>query len=218
MVTGKKRIIFVTGTDTGVGKTLFTGLFLRHLRAKGIDAVALKPFCSGSRDDVEFLQSLQPGALPDEIVNPIYIDDPVAPYVALRKKNSSAASVVNLIRGLNHEVILVEGSGGVLVPLFKNFLVVDLIEALKAEVILVSRNRLGTINHTLLSNQALKKLKPRIVLMDQSEPDDSSKTNLQILRDFLPKTPIHAFPFLRANVLRKNPQAEKVFQKVFAFK
>ncbi len=80
-----RKIIFVTGTDTGVGKTLLTGLLLCHLRRRGVNALAMKPFCSGGRNDIELIQALQNHALPDEEVNPFYFPEPLAPLVAARK-------------------------------------------------------------------------------------------------------------------------------------
>src|SRR5262245_14497872 len=82
---GRSRILFVTGTDTGVGKTLMTALLLAHLRAHGHNAIALKPFCSGTRDDAELLHSLQVGDLSLNEINPFYFDEPIAPIVAARK-------------------------------------------------------------------------------------------------------------------------------------
>src|SRR6476469_2720446 len=79
------KIVFITGTDTGVGKTLLTGLLLCHLRARGARALALKPFCSGSRGDAQLLHDLQDGDLTLEEVNPFYFPEPVAPLVSARK-------------------------------------------------------------------------------------------------------------------------------------
>ena len=198
-----------------MGKTLFTGLLLRHLRSNGIDAVALKPFCSGSRDDVEFLQSFQRGILPNDVVNPVYISKPIAPYVELRRKKTKPRSIVETIKALDHEVVLIEGSGGVMVPLMTDYLVLDFLKDLKAQVVLVGRNQLGTLNHTLLSVHALKPLKPAIVLMEPKKADHSSATNLQVLRDFLPGLKIFSFPFLGKKVSNKNRSAEKVFEQVY---
>ncbi len=66
------RTHFITGTGTGAGKTIFTALLLDHLRAQGEIAIAIKPICTGPRDDVQLLQSLQPGALSDDKMNPFY--------------------------------------------------------------------------------------------------------------------------------------------------
>src|SRR5688572_22434697 len=79
------RIIFVTGTDTAVGKTMFAASLVYVLRSQKLKALGMKPFCSGSRDDIVALQSVQPGALTAEEVNPFYFHTPVAPLVVLRQ-------------------------------------------------------------------------------------------------------------------------------------
>src|SRR5258705_11852752 len=79
------KIIFVTGTDTGVGKTLLTGLLLHHLRQSGCHAVAMKPFCSGGTADIEFLDAVQEGELDPAEINPFYFSEPIAPVLAARK-------------------------------------------------------------------------------------------------------------------------------------
>src|SRR2546428_187372 len=66
------EIIFITGTDTNAGKTLLAALLLVHLRKNGYRALAMKPFCTGDRHDVRLLQELQPGEIPDEVMNPYY--------------------------------------------------------------------------------------------------------------------------------------------------
>src|SRR6202453_918846 len=95
-----KKIIFITGTDTGVGKTLLTALLLHHLRQSGCPALAIKPFCSGGRADVRLLQSFQRGELTDAEVNPFYFSAPVAPLVELQqtKRDISLNKVVAHIR------------------------------------------------------------------------------------------------------------------------
>jgi dethiobiotin synthetase len=199
------KIIFVTGTDTGVGKTLLTALLLHHLRQSGCNALAMKPFCSGGLADVELLQSLQPGEISDSEANPFYFSEPVAPWVALRKQRRkiSVENVVEHIRRVQKkcEFLMVEGSGGLLVPLAENFLVLDLIARLKPRVIVAARNRLGTINHTLLTINALQSSGLRhisVVLMDGEKADLSSPTNVQVLQKW-GAVPVFHLPFLGRN-------------------
>src|SRR5690242_16705462 len=117
----RARIIFITGTDTGVGKTLLTGLLVCHLRRIGHRALAIKPFCSGSRSDAEILCSAQDGDLKIEEINPFYFSKPVASLVASAKTRSqiSLQKVLSHIEeiALRCETLLIEGSGGLLVPL-----------------------------------------------------------------------------------------------------
>jgi dethiobiotin synthase len=231
------KIVFITGTDTGVGKTLLTALLLRHLRARGARAVAIKPFCSGGRADAELLHELQDGELTLDEINPFYFPEPVAPLVSARKHHSrriSLQSVVQHIEAISARVgqapklstisvsetknsklrtqncLLIEGSGGLLVPLGEGYTVRDLIAALACDVIVVSRNQLGTINHTLLTAQALTHFTAhsalrtphsvhsalKLVLMNTASRDPSCRSNSAILVELLAPIPLIQLPFL----------------------
>src|SRR4051812_49414340 len=117
------KIVFITGTDTGVGKTVVTALLLRHLRESGVKALAMKPFCSGGRSDAELLAALQEGEVSLDEVNPFYFSKPLAPWVAVKyekgRKQVPLKTVLTKIFELKNrcEVLLIEGSGGLLVPL-----------------------------------------------------------------------------------------------------
>ena len=90
------------------------------------------------------------------------------------------------------DVLVIEGSGGLMVPLGERYTVADLIRALDCEVVIVSRNKLGTINHTLLTVDALRRLRPRklgVVLMEQGTEDASTSTNFGILKELLCRFP-----------------------------
>jgi dethiobiotin synthetase len=197
------QVLFVTGTDTGVGKTVFTGLLLRHLRGSGLRALAMKPFCSGSRADVQLLQSLQPGELAEEEMNPYYFRQPIAPLVAreAQGRRITPGEVIASVRKIRAkcDVLLIEGSGGLLVPLARGFLVADLIDQIDCKVLLVARNRLGTINHTLLTVRALQAIDKEplaIVMMSDYRGDFSAGTNSKVLSKLLKKIPIFPIPFL----------------------
>src|SRR5215467_14312220 len=85
------KIIFITGTDTGVGKTILTGLLVNHLRAEGVHALAMKPFCSGGRGDVRLLRAMQDAELTEGEINPFYFPEPIAPLVSARKHKRTIA-------------------------------------------------------------------------------------------------------------------------------
>ncbi len=199
------KLIFITGTDTGVGKTLLTAMMLKHLRDSGCHALAMKPFCSGGRADVELLQSVQPGELSDDEVNPFYFSQPIAPFVALQKRQEKIRlnEVIKTIRHVEKKCVrlLVEGSGGLLVPLGPKCFVADLIQVLNPKVILVARNQLGTINHTLLTLEALHIRGLRdvsVVLMCGVRNDLSSQTNRKVLSKLIGQ-PVFGLPFLGRN-------------------
>ncbi len=206
---GADNIIFVTGTGTGVGKTLLTGLLLHHLRHSGVHALAIKPFCSGNRADVELLTRLQDDELERDEVNPYFFEEPVAPLVALRERgrNVSCDQVIQAIRrtAARCDVLFVEGVGGVMVPLGEGFLVLDLIRRLRCRVVVVSRNQLGTLNHTLLTlstllRSAIRRIKT--VMMQRRTPDISSRSNVLIMSRLLPRVPIFLLPYLGSGASR----------------
>ena len=168
------RLLFVTGTDTGVGKTLLTALLISHLRRLERPALAIKPFCSGDRADAQLLHDLQRGDLALEEVNPFFFEKPLAPLVASRQEGRLVRleEVIGFIhsiirrfpRGkrknrseLSAPILLIEGAGGLLVPLGPGYFILDLIRELRCEVIVVSANKLGTLNHSLLTIAALGK-------------------------------------------------------------
>ncbi|MEO5803057.1 MAG: dethiobiotin synthase [Verrucomicrobiota bacterium] len=197
------KIIFITGTDTGVGKTFLTALLLRHLRQKKIHALAMKPFCTGSREDVYLLQKLQPGELSDSTMNPFYFRRPVAPFVAaqMQGKKIYLNEVLKKIFKLKDrcDVLLVEGAGGLMVPLGSGFLTRDLIAKLDCQILIVARNSLGTLNHTLLSAEALLMSGCKqfaVVLMNLSSGDTSAGSNKKTLETLLHSTKVLLIPFL----------------------
>jgi len=210
-----KQTIFITGTDTGVGKTLLTAMLIQHLRDSGVRAVGLKPFCSGTRNDAKLLYSLAKNDVSIEEVNPFYFDKPLAPRAAMlgSRQDISCADAIAKIRPLQKrfEITLIEGSGGVLVPLGKHFMVIDLIAKLKPRTVVVARNRLGTINHTLLTVRHLQDAgieEIMIVLVGAERPDISAQTNKRLLEEALGQE-IFLVPFLgkkaeKTGVLKKS--------------
>lgn len=150
---------FITGTDTGVGKTFVTRLILETLRNTGLDAVGYKPVACGDRDDAVILAQAS-GGIEIEAVNPVYLKTAVAPYVAGMLENHEVDPAV-LVAGFHqlaekHGKVLVEGAGGWEVPITANYRISDLAADLKLPVIVVAGNRLGVINHVLLTIQAIQ--------------------------------------------------------------
>lgn len=212
------EIIFITGTDTGVGKTVLTALLLVYLRTKKIHALAMKPFCSGGRRDVRVLQKLQAGELSDSEMNPFYFNEPLAPYIAAKKSGREIESkeIFEKIAGVKSrcDLLLIEGAGGVMVPLGKNFLMKDLIIGLQPKVFLVGRNKLGTINQTMLSVLALKPALSNelaVVLMNGKKRDLSSESNQRAIEELIAPTEVFLLPFMGERLFR--PGAIAAHQK-----
>ncbi|MGA2854514.1 MAG: dethiobiotin synthase, partial [Verrucomicrobiota bacterium] len=186
-----KRTIFITGTDTGVGKTVLTALLVEFLRARGVNAAALKPICSGGRDDARVLHTAMDGALSLDEINPWHFRAPVAPLLAARRerKRVRLAGVLAHVRALQKrfDVLLIEGAGGLLSPLGENFNSGDLIAALGALPLVVAPNRLGAVNHILLTLAALPRgaaATARVVLMSPPKRDAAVATNARLLAGF----------------------------------
>ena len=191
-----------------MGKTVLTALLLRHLRQRGCHALAMKPFCSGGPNDVDLLYELQDGKLSRHEMNPFYFDEPVAPLVAARKhrRRISPRDVLQRIRAVQRqcECLLIEGSGGVMVPLGESFFVADMIAALDCNVVIVAQNKLGVINHALLNSRMLALYgvnRIKIVLVDCKQRDLSARTNAKVLAELLSPMRVIGLPFLgvRAN-------------------
>jgi dethiobiotin synthetase len=187
----KRMTFFITGTDTGVGKTVLTALLTRHLRERGVNAVALKPVCSGDRADARVLHAASDGALTLDEINPWHFRAPVAPLLAARRehKRVTLAGVLAHVRIMQKrfDVLLVEGAGGLLSPLGGNFNSRDLIAALRATPMVVCPNRLGAVNQILLTLAALPQSvsrQARVVLMSPPKPDASTSTNAGLLAEF----------------------------------
>ena len=187
---------FITGTDTGVGKTHLTRLMIESLREEGRDAAGFKPVSCGDRDDGRILAEVS-GNLPLDEVNPLHFASPVAPYVAalLENKSIDPTTLVESYRNFSEGrgTVFVEGAGGWEVPITENYLISDLAKDLGLPVILVAANRLGALNHILLTLAAIKAkgLTCAGIILNQleDEMDTPMITNKGILTS-LTKTPI----------------------------
>ncbi len=166
--TDAARAYFITGTDTGCGKTLVTSALLTHVKAKGHSCLALKPVATGARltpeglrnDDALQLQQLSSVRLPYQDINPYVYAPAVSPHLAAaetRQQIDLSVIVDNFSRLRNRaQFIFVEGVGGWYAPLTTSDTVADLAEHLGLPVILVVGLRLGCLNHALLSYRAIK--------------------------------------------------------------
>lgn len=151
---------FITATDTGVGKTLVTGGLAAALRKRGYDAGVYKPVQSGHlahhpEGDAARLKHLSGVDDRVEEICPYALVEPLAPLLALRRAGKRV-TLDDLDRGYlhlknKHEVLLVEGAGGIAVPYVEDGLVVDAARRFSLPVLIVARPNLGTINHTLLT-------------------------------------------------------------------
>lgn len=151
--------LFVTGTDTGVGKTVVARAIIQVLRAEGVDVGAMKPVETGvGRDgpaDALALAKATDHSEPLELICPLQFELPAAPSVAAADAQAplhleAARSAWQTLKS-RHAFMVVEGAGGLLVPLMDNFDMADLALEMRLALVVVARPALGTINHTLLT-------------------------------------------------------------------
>ncbi|MET0515861.1 MAG: dethiobiotin synthase [Nitrospiraceae bacterium] len=195
------RGIFITGTDTGVGKTVVTAAVARHLAQRGVSVGVMKPVETGVSDgsrewtDAARLRSAAGLDDPLERISPYQFSKPLAPLAAAREAGKSIV-LQDIVRSfdemaMHHVVTLVEGVGGVLVPMAPGWDVRDLIQHLELPVIIVGRSGLGGINHARLTIEALH-LRQRQILalvLNESRPVSSAveweqaRTTQSLLRE-----------------------------------
>ncbi|MDD5457889.1 MAG: dethiobiotin synthase [Phycisphaerae bacterium] len=185
------KAAFITGTDTGVGKTIVCGLLARYLLDLGRNVITQKWIQTGSAGlspDIEEHLSLM-GKKKEDIEK--YLPD-IAPYVfrypasahlaaALEGKSVDAVKIKNSFTTLSKEfdTVIVEGIGGALVPFNNKELVIDIAKELDIPVIIVAKNKLGTVNHTLLTVEALKarNMKIKGIIFNDCENEDKTITD-----------------------------------------
>lgn len=165
---GAAKGLFVAGTDTGVGKTLMACALLHGFAASGLRVVGMKPVAAGARrhkgrwrnGDVESLRAAANVVAPEDLVNPYCFQPAIAPHIAAREADTTirmaliAKCYAELAR--RAEMVVVEGAGGLLVPLGRRLNVADIPARLELPVVLVVGLRLGCLNHALLTVDALQ--------------------------------------------------------------
>ena len=197
----------ITGTDTGVGKTTVACAILALVAERGITTAAMKPVETGvpaedPDSDAARLMRVATARHATEIVRPYRFDAPLAPMAAAEQE-SRRVEIERLDRAFetlcgSAELIVVEGAGGALVPITETLSIADLFRRWSLEVIIVAANRLGVLNHTLLTERALRAAGcsvRAIVLVDQEHGDRSGASNAQVLSR-LTSAPLFAFPWL----------------------
>jgi len=197
-------LLYLTGTNTGVGKTTLSRLLLQRARERNLRVAAMKPFCTGGRDDAEQLHALQIAGLTLDELNPFYFTEPVTPYIAARNENRSItlSETIDSIKKIQSKgcPLLIEGAGGLMSPLGNRFTLIDIINELPGKVVVVAPNILGVLNSALLTHEGFIKNQRatsdlRFVLMFGFTADLASATNASVIREWTGVT-TSEFPFL----------------------
>lgn len=172
----KTKGIFITGTGTEIGKTVIAGCLAATMKHVGKNIGVMKPICSGNNLDAQFLKHAAQVDDPLTLINPIYLKYPLAPSVSARLQGKEI--VLNDIdKALNtlsekYDYLVVEGVGGIAVPIKDDYLVVHLMHHLQMPILIVADAGLGTINHTMLTVSFAREFKLNIVgiILNQHQP------------------------------------------------
>jgi len=161
--------IFVTATDTDIGKTYVCAGLAYALKKLDVDVGIMKPFACGVKQKIGFssndLTILANAAMVDDaedIVNPFFFPIPASPYTAAKNLGVKidVEHVMECFRKLDeiHDIVLVEGIGGIMTPILKDYAIINLIKDLMANTIIVTSSKIGTVNHTVLTCNMCKNM------------------------------------------------------------
>lgn len=217
---------FVTGTDTGVGKTIITAALIKTAHLFGFKACGMKPIETGCKrtenrrqqtpnrqgnnsfipSDGTFLREITGTGESIDLITPVRFENPLAPLPAseIEDKPVDLNKIKTAYKELSnkYDVIIVEGIGGLLVPITRDYFVINLARDFGLPLIVVSRPGLGTINHTMLTvNYAIKEgLDVAGIIINHTRPPErtlAENTNPEIIRRLSPVPIIGIFPYLK---------------------
>ncbi len=217
------RGVFITGTDTGVGKTVIAGAIVRVLKRKGLKVGVMKPVetgCSREGDvlipsDGEFLRYMADLDISINEITPYRFEAPVAPLVAseIEGRYIDPEVIFRAYKRFSREYdfVVVEGIGGLMVPVKEDLFVADLVGYIGIPLLVVSVNRLGTLNHTFLTvESALSRgLDLRGVVINETAQggDISVDSNISVIKRLINVPVVGTFPYIE-NLTRENIERE----------
>ena len=228
------KSLFVTGTDTDVGKTYVTAGLAVSLRKSGVDVGVMKPFAAGLKqktgfksEDVEILANASETNDPENLINPQFFPIPASPYTAWKnlKIKPKVNSILSSFKELKkiHEMILVEGMGGIMTPILKDYFVSDLIKDMKIPSVIVCRTKVGTINHTIMTIKMCEKYRIPLRGIIINDFDSDGYNVKELTRDLKSLTGIPilgSVPFIEdlsdesiSKIFKKNLNLRKLFSE-----
>ena len=211
---------FITGTDTDVGKTFVTAGIASAMKKMGIDVGIMKPFAAGTpqkngykSSDVQILSKAAQVNEPEELLNPYFFPIPASPFTASKNLGIKVdiKIVMNSFKQLSslHDVLLVEGMGGIMTPILEDYFIINLIKNMNLETIIVTSSRIGTINHTIMTNEMCQRygIKIRGLIINNLESNGYPINELKRDLEELTKKPvIGSIPFIKDFNLEKISQ------------
>ena len=204
------KSIFITGTDTDVGKTYITAGLGVTFRKMGIDVGVMKPFAAGSAQkkgykskDIVIISRAAQVCDPENLVNPQFFPISASPYTAWKnlKTKPKISTILSSFKKLSklHDMILVEGMGGIMTPILKDYYVTNLIKEMKIPTVIVTRSKVGTVNHTIMTCKMCEKYKIPIKGIIINDFDDGYPVN-ELKRDLQNLTGVRvlgSIPFIK---------------------
>jgi len=219
--------VFITGTDTGIGKTVVAGAIAHCLAETGRRIGVFKPIATGCRrtreglvsEDAEFLAHCSNCDNPLEQINPERYSEPLAPIVAAERAHREIdwenvqLGYQNIVK--TNDLVVVEGIGGVMVPISQNYLVLDLMQEMALPVIVVTSSRLGMINHTLLTinmcrNNNLSVIGVVINNYDTEHATWAEETNPRIIAEVGAVSVLAVIPYDKSTCVEKGVLGSQV--------
>lgn len=204
------KSFFITGTDTDIGKTYITAGLAVTLRKLDIDVGVMKPFAAGTAqkkgyksEDVDILSRAAMTCDPETLVNPQFFKIPASPYTAWKKLKTKpkTSSVLSSFKKLSklHDIVLVEGMGGIMTPILKDYYITNLIKDMKIPTIIVTSSKIGTVNHTIMTVKMCQKYKIPVkgIIINNFDNGYEIKQLKKDLEDLTGIKVLGAIPFLK---------------------
>ena len=222
------KSLFIAGTDTDVGKTYITAGLGVVLRKMGIDVGVMKPFAAGTAqkkgyksEDIEIISRAAMACDPENLVNPQFFKIAASPYTAWKKLKTKpkVPTILSSFKKLTklHDMMLVEGMGGIMTPILKDYYITNLIKDMKLPTVIVTRSKVGTVNHTIMTVKMCEKYKipiKGIIIndFDKGYPIKDLKSDLQNLTGV---PVLGSIPFIKD---MSDTSLNRIFKKNIDFK
>ena len=217
------KSLFIAGTDTDVGKTYITAGLAVVLRKMDVDVGVMKPFAAGSAqkkgyksEDIEILSRAANTCDPENLVNPQFFPIPASPYTAWKKLKTKpkVSTILSSFKKLSklHDMLLVEGMGGIMTPILKNYYITNLIKEMKIPTVIVTRSKIGTVNHTVMTVKMCEKYKIPIkgIIINNFDKGYSIKDLTRDLENLTGVPVLGSIPFIKD---MSNASLSRIFKK-----
>ncbi|MCV0400609.1 MAG: dethiobiotin synthase [Nitrosopumilus sp.] len=220
--------LFIAGTDTDVGKTYITAGLAVTLRKMGVDVGIMKPFAAGiaqkkgyKSEDVEILSAAAQVNDPENMINPQFFPIPASPYTAWKrlKTKPKISTILSSFKKLTkiHDLMLVEGMGGIMTPILKDYYITNLIKEMDIPTVIVTRSKIGTVNHTIMTVKMCEKYKIPIkgIIINDFDAGYPVKELTRDLKNLTGIPILGSIPFIKD---MSDSSLYKIFKKSIDFK